>query len=36
VPAPPAPIKTEVLVGVMAASINVDDVPLLQNTGAGG
>jgi NADPH:quinone reductase-like Zn-dependent oxidoreductase len=35
-PAPPAPTKAEVLVGVKAASINVDDVPLLQNTGAGG
>jgi NADPH:quinone reductase-like Zn-dependent oxidoreductase len=36
VPAPPAPKKTEVLVGVKAASINVDDVALLQDTGGGG
>jgi len=36
VPAPPAPKKAEVLIGVKAASINVDDVPLLQDTAAGG
>lgn len=36
VPAPPAPKKSEVLVGIKAASINVDDVPLLQDTAAGG
>ena len=36
VPAPPAPKKAEVLVGIKAASINVDDVPLLQDTAAGG
>lgn len=36
VPTPPAPKKNEVLVGVKAASINVDDVPLLQDTAAGG
>jgi NADPH:quinone reductase-like Zn-dependent oxidoreductase len=34
--APPAPTKAEVLVGIEAASINVDDVALLQNTAAGG
>ena len=33
---PPAPKKSEVLVGVKAASINVDDAPLLQDTAAGG
>jgi alcohol dehydrogenase len=36
VPAPPAPKKDQVLVGVRAASINVDDAPLLQDTAAGG
>ena len=36
VPAPPAPKKGEVLVAVKAASINVDDAPLLQDSAAGG
>ena len=36
VPAPPAPTGAQVLVGVKAASINVDDVALLQDTAAGG
>lgn len=34
--APPAPKKGEVLIGIKAASITVDDVPLLQDTAAGG
>ena len=36
VPEPPAPMKSEVVIGIRAASINVDDVPLLQDTAAGG
>ena len=36
VPTPPAPKKGEVLISVKAASINVDDVALLQDTAAGG
>ena len=36
VAAPRAVTKSEVLVEVKAASINVDDCPLLQNTAAGG
>lgn len=36
IPVPPAPQKAEVLIAVKAASINVDDVPLLQDTAAGG
>jgi len=36
VPAPPAPKKAEVLIGVKAASISGDDVALLQDTFAGG
>jgi len=36
VPAPAAPTKAEVLVGVKAASISGDDVGLLQDTFAGG
>lgn len=36
VPAPSAPIKSEVLVGVKAASLSGDDVGLLQDTFAGG
>ena len=36
VPAPAAPKKAEVLVGVKAASISGDDVGLLQDTFAGG
>ena len=36
VPAPPAPQKTQVLIGVKAASITGDDVALMQDTFAGG
>jgi len=36
VPAPPAPTKAEVLIGVRAASINVDDIAICQDTAAGG
>jgi|EP01046_Picozoa_sp_COSAG06_P002184 NADPH:quinone reductase-like Zn-dependent oxidoreductase len=36
VPAPPAPIKSEVVVGVKASAINVDDIACLQDTGGGG
>ena len=33
---PPDPKKKEVIISVMAASIQVDDIALLQNTAAGG
>jgi NADPH:quinone reductase-like Zn-dependent oxidoreductase len=36
VPAPPPPKKDEVLISVKAASINTDDIPLLQDSACGG
>ena len=36
VPAPASPQKNRVLIDVKAASINVSDIALLQDTGAGG
>ena len=36
VPAPASPQKSQVLIDVKAASINVSDIALLQDTGAGG
>ena len=36
VPAPATPQKSQVLIDVKAASINVSDIALLQDTGAGG
>ena len=36
VPAPASPQKNQVLIDVKAASINVSDIALLQDTGAGG
>ena len=36
VPAPPPPVKREVVIGVRATAINVDDVAGLQDTAMGG
>ena len=36
VPAPPPPVKREVVIGVRASAINVDDVAGLQDTAMGG
>jgi len=36
VPAPAAPVKNEVVIGVKASSINVDDIAVFQDTAGGG
>ena len=36
IPAPPAPVKRQVVVGVKATAINVDDIAALQDTAGGG
>jgi hypothetical protein len=36
VPVPPAPVKSEVTIGVKATAINVDDIAALQDTAGGG
>lgn len=36
VPSPGEPVKREVLIGVKASAINIDDIAVLQDTGGGG